>query len=164
MSEKSTEPSGPFHWNLDKLADALKISKNDVKEYFTDGRRISFILERRLAREVMTGSIATSEGAGYDLIDSHKHKWEVRSISKDGVYFSPSYMVGSGRSFDKTGFLDKLSKIAGFILSDIVSFPDVPFWIVSTSEVRAWWDSGTLGKNAAISREKVLALLSGQQK
>ena len=41
------------------------------RAYFTDGRRVSFILERRLAYEVLKGTLAPSEGAGYDLIE----KW-----------------------------------------------------------------------------------------
>jgi hypothetical protein len=84
-----------------------------VKEYLTDGRRVSFLPERRLSREVFEGTLAPSEGAGYDLLDREGLKWEVRSVSKGGVYFCPSYMVGSGRSFEEKGFLDKLSEIEG---------------------------------------------------
>ncbi len=36
-------------------------------------------------------------------------------------------MVGSGRSFDEDGFLDKLSEIDGYIIADIESFPKIPF-------------------------------------
>jgi len=36
-----------FTWSLTALAEALKISVPDVELYFRDGRRISFILERR---------------------------------------------------------------------------------------------------------------------
>jgi hypothetical protein len=35
-------------WDADELARALKVTVQDVKEYFTDGRRVSFIIERRL--------------------------------------------------------------------------------------------------------------------
>ena len=42
----------------------LKITKEQVMEYFTDGRRVSYILERRLAFSVMKGSLADSEGDG----------------------------------------------------------------------------------------------------
>ena len=50
-------------------------------------------------------SLLQVKEAGYDLIDAKGGKWEVRSISKGGIYFSPSYMVGSGRSFNKKDFL-----------------------------------------------------------
>lgn len=68
-------------------------------------------------------------------------------------------MVGSGRSFEEKGFLDKLSEIEGYIVSDIESFPEIPFWIVSADDVLAWWKSGNLGKTTKISRGKAFTLL-----
>jgi hypothetical protein len=153
------EYDGFFTWNVKQIADALKIKEADVRLYFTDGRRVSFLLERRLAYEVLHGKLAPSEGAGYDLIDSHGGKWEVRSITRDGIYFCPSYMVGSGRSFNKKGFLEKIREIKGYIISDIESFPDVPFWVVPSRQVIAWWKDGELGTTTKISREKALKLV-----
>lgn len=153
------DPNGILTWDIEEVAKALKISKGDVQEYFTDGRRVSFILERRIAREIIKGKLAPSEGAGFDLLDSQGRKWEVRSISKDGIYFCPSYMVGSGRRFNEEGFLKKLSEIEVYIVSDIESFPRIPFWIVTAKQVQLWWESGELGKNTKISREKALRML-----
>jgi len=153
------DPDGLFKWNVKEIAKALKIKGADVRLYFTDGRRVSFLLERRLAYEVMRGKLASSEGAGYDLIDSLGGKWEVRSITKDGIYFCPSYMVGSGRSFGEKGFLRKLKEIKGYVLSDIESFPEVPFWIVSTRQVTKWWKNGDLGATTKISHDKALKLV-----
>jgi hypothetical protein len=153
------KPAGVLSWNITEIARALKITESDVKNYFTDGRRVSFILERRLAYEVLKGRLAPSEGAGYDLIDSNGGKWEVRSITRGGIYFSPSYMIGSGRSFEEKGFLAKLKEVKGFILSDVESFPDVPFWIICSDQVRKWWETGQLGTTTKVSREKMLDLL-----
>ena len=150
---------GIFTWNIKEISNALKIKESDVKLYFTDGRRVSFILERRLADEILKGKLAPSEGAGYDLIDSSGGKWEVRSISKGGIYFCPSYMVGSGRSFEENGFLRKLKEIKGYIISDIESFPEVPFWIVPVEIVINWWKKGELGTSTKISHEKALRLI-----
>jgi len=155
----AAKPYGQLNWDIGEIAKALKIGENDVKQYFTDGRRVSFILERRLACEVMQGRLAPSEGAGYDLLDWQGRKWEVRSITKGGIYFCPSYMVGSGRSFDKAGFLKKLKTIQGFIISDVESFSDIPFWIISSRVVRSWWDDGRLGLNSKVSRRSALELL-----
>ncbi|NPA34471.1 MAG: hypothetical protein GXO48_06050, partial [Chlorobi bacterium] len=146
-------------WDVEEIAKALKIRPEDVKEYFTDGRRVSFIVERRIAREVLKGTLAPTEGAGYDVIDSKGGKWEVRSITKRGIYFCPSYMVGSGRHFEEKGFLRKLDELEGFIIADVVSFPDIPFWIVSVEQIKDWWKRGELGKNTIISRKKALKLL-----
>lgn len=159
----SAQPHGQLSWSLPELARALHIGEADVREYFTDGRRVSFLLERRLAHEVIKGRLAPSEGTGYDLVDPQGRKWEVRSISKGGIYFCPSYMVGSGRSFDESGFLTKLHEVAGYIISDIESFPDVPFWILPKETVEAWWRAGQLGTATKISRDKALALLAAWQ-
>jgi hypothetical protein len=154
------QPNGTLHWHLAEIGSALKITPEDVRLYFTDGRRVSFVLERRLAREVMNGTLAPSEGAGYDLLDASGGKWEVRSITKGGIYFCPSYMVGSGRSFNEAGFLSKMTDIRGYVVSDVESFPDVPFWIVPVESVKRWWRSGELGSGSKISRQKALKLLS----
>jgi hypothetical protein len=105
--------TGIFKRNIDEIAVALKISREDARAYFTDGRKVSFLLERRIAYEVLDGTLAPSEGAGYDVLDKNGLKWEVRSISRGGIYFCPSYMVGSGRSFEEVGFLQKLKEIEG---------------------------------------------------
>ncbi|MBI5181404.1 MAG: hypothetical protein HZA06_00660 [Nitrospirae bacterium] len=156
MSSKET---GILSWHIEEIAKALKIGENDVRKYFTDGRRVSFILERRIAKELFNGKLAPSEGAGYDVLDKNGGKWEVRSISKDGIYFCPSYMVGSGRSFNEGGFLDKLKEIEGYIISDIVSFPNIPFWIVNKEQVISWWQDSKLGTTTKVSRAKALRLL-----
>ncbi len=153
------QPSGTLKWDIAEIASALRIQAADVQEYFTDGRRVSFILERRLAYEVVKGTLAESEGKGYDLIDAHGRKREVRSITRGGIYFCPSYMVGSGRSFNRAGFLTKLREIEGYIICDVESFPSVPFWIIPGSVVRGWRDDGALGSATKLSRKRALELL-----
>ena len=155
----SAQPNGLLTWNISEIANALKIGEADVHEYFTDGRRVSFLLERRLAYEVIKGKLASSEGAGYDLLDPQGRKWEVRSVTKGGIYFCPSYMVGSGRSFDEPGFLRKLNEIEGYIISDVESFPNVPFWILPKTTVEKWWCDRKLGTSTKISRAVALELL-----
>jgi len=108
------KPSGFLEWDLPQLAAAMRLQEADATLYFTDGRRVSFMLERRIAYEVLDGTLAPSEGAGWDVRDSAGLKWEVRSISRGGIYFCPSYMVGSGRSFNEPGFLSKLDEIEGY--------------------------------------------------
>lgn len=153
--------TGRFEWNIHEIAAALKISEADVRAYFTDGRRVSFLLERRIAYEELQGALAPSEGAGYDVLDQQGRKWEVRSITKRGIYFCPSYMVGSGRKFDEPGFLVKLDEIAGYIVSDIQQFPSIPYWIIPVDTVEAWWTQGRLGPESKISRDRALNLLRG---
>ena len=143
-------------WNEQELAHAFRVEREDVREYLTDGRRVSFIIERRLKWENPGWELAPSEGAGYDLLDPEGKKWEVRSITRGGVYFNPSNQVGSSRSYNEEGFQKKLYEIDGFILSDIMKFPDVEIFVVPVQNVLRWHERGLLGKNARVTRRKFL--------
>lgn len=147
-------------WDEEKLAQAFQVSVPDIREYMTDGRRVSFIIERRLKWENEGWELARSEGAAYDLIDPDGGKWEVRSITeKSGVYFTPSNQVGSGREFNEGDFLSKLNSIKGFILSDIVSFPDMEVFVVPVGNVERWYKQHLLGAKAKVARKKFLNVL-----
>lgn len=147
-------------WDERELAQAFKVSVEDIREYLTDGRRVSFIIERRLKWENEGWRLAPSEGAGYDLIDPDERLWEVRSITRGGVYFNPSAQVGSGRSFNEDGFQAKLAGIAGFILSDITTFPEITCYVVPVENVLRWHAAGSLGANAKVSRTVFLSRLA----
>jgi hypothetical protein len=153
------KPTKVLKWDIAEVASALKIDIESVREYFTDGRRVAFLIERRIAKE--EGFIlATSEGAAFDLVDPNGGKWEVRNITRGGIYFCPSYMVGSGRSFNKLGFLQKLAGVHGYIVTDIELFPEVPYWILSRKIVEDWWGLNRLGTCTKISRERILSLIN----
>lgn len=142
-----------FEWDLAKLSDALQIPPNDVELYFRDGRRVSFLLERRIRDSFPGWRLASSEGAGYDLVDAEGTNWEVRSVSKN-IYFCPSYMVGSGRSFQEAGFFTKLADIGGYICSDITTFPKVPVFVIPAELIMSLYKEGRLGGSTSISRAK----------
>lgn len=148
-----------MQWDEHALAAAFKVSAEDIREYLTDGRRVSFIIERRLKWENPGWKLAPSEGAGYDLLDPDGGMWEVRSITRQGVYFNPSNQVGSGRKFNEDGFQLKMSGIKGFILSDIVGFPVVDVYVVPVDNVLRWHHARLLGSNAKVSRAKFLGEL-----
>lgn len=149
---------GRFTFDVALLAQGMRITEDEVMSYFTDGRRISFVLERRIAREILQGKLAKSEGDAWDVIDSKGDFWEVRSLTKK-IYFCPSYMVGKGRTFSEQGFLEKLAQIRGYVISDVTLFPDIPVWLVEASEVLEWYKSGELGSGTNTSRAKILKLM-----
>ena len=45
-------PEGYLNWDIGQLAGALQIDEKSVNEYFTDGRRVAFIIERRLCSKL----------------------------------------------------------------------------------------------------------------
>lgn len=140
-----------------ELANAMNLTQTEVKSYFRDGRRLSPIAERRIAREILRGQ-HPGDGLPYDAIDESGKRWEVRCMTKGGVYFCPSSMVGSGRTFEEAGFLNKLDIVEGFIICDAVQFPVVPLWIIKSGAIRTLWRSGALGKNSSISRKKFFVI------
>ena len=148
-----------LHWDESSIAESLRIPLKDVREYFTDGRRVSFLVERRVCFMHPGWSLAESEGAGYDLKDPEGGLWEVRSITSGGVYFNPSNQVGSGRKYDEQGFMHKIRAIRGFILTDIESFPRMQVFVVASGDVERWHKQGMLGSNARVSRVKFLSNL-----
>ncbi len=139
-----------LEWDLDELASAMHLEKDEVLMYFRDGRRISFILERRIRDAFPSWKLAPSEGSGFDLIDNNGGCWEARSVSS-GIYFCPSYMVGSGRSFEEVGFLKKLEAIEGYVCSDIMKFPEVPVYMVPSDLILDLYRKGQLGAGTRIS-------------
>lgn len=150
-----------IEFDCDKLAEAFGVLPEDVYEFMTDGRRASFIIERRLKWGHPGWELAPSEGAGYDLRAPDGGLWEVRSVTRGGVYFNPSAQVGKGRYFEEAGFLAKLDAIEGFILSDITQFPNVPVYVVPVENVQRWYRNGVLGANAKVSRSVFLKKLLG---
>lgn len=140
-------------WDLDELAAAMHLEKDEVLMYFRDGRRISFIMERRIRDAFPSWTLAPSEGSAYDLIDEKGGYWEARSVSS-GIYFCPSYMVGSGRKFEEEGFLAKLDAVEGYVCSDIMKFPEVPIYLVPSDLIRELYHGGQLGAGSRISSPK----------
>ncbi len=159
ISGENMSPTGYFKFDLAEISKALRITDDDTKKYFTDGRRVSFLIERRAVESMPGSRLAPSEGSGFDLIDANGGYWEVRSLTRGGIYFCPSYMVGSGRKFDEFGFLEKLDNVEGYIVTDISEFPTMPYWIIRYELVKRWWDSGELGSNSKIPRNKFLRLI-----
>jgi hypothetical protein len=142
---------GTLTWDVDALAEQLNLTVDDTLTFFQDGRRSSFIIERRIAKEFIGGRIADSEGAAYDIFDQDDKKWEVRCLTNSGMYFCPSYMVGSGRKFEEKGFLEKIDEIEGYYVAKITTFPQVPVYKLSADQVLTWYRAGKLGKSTSIS-------------
>lgn len=147
-------------WNLSEVSKSLILNENETKLYFRDGRRCAFLVERRI-RDFMKGSLAPSEGSSYDLIDSNGNNWEVRSLTKGGIYFTNSRDIGSSRTFNEDGFYRKLNNIEGYIVSDISHWPNVPVYKIPSNTVLDWYQKNKLSSNTKISKSRFLQLIDG---
>ena len=150
---------GTLTWNVKTLAKQLHLTVDETLDYFKDGRRGSFVVERRIAREIIKGRIAESEGSSFDVYDRKRNKWEVRSLTRNGIYFCPSNMVGSGRKFKEAGFQAKLRGIKGYYVARITTFPEVEVFKIESNQVRQWHKAKKLGKTTKVSLSKMEQLL-----
>lgn len=150
---------GTLAWDVEALAQELHLSVDETLEYFKDGRRGSFVVERRIAKEIIRGKIAESEGSSFDVYDTKGNKWEVRSLTKNGIYFCPSNMVGSGRKFREAGFQAKLNEIKGYYVARITTFPEVDVYKIDVEQVREWHKNKELGPTTEISKSRMEKLL-----
>jgi len=148
-------------WKAQEIADAFEVSLEEVRIYLTDGRKASFMVERKIQRMHQGWQLAHSEGAGYDLIDPNGGLWEVRSITRNGVYFCSSRDVGSGRSFKEDLFYEKIDLVEGWILADIECFPEVKVYKVDSGNVQKWYEDKLIGKTTSVSRKKFYSHLLG---
>lgn len=153
----------PIHrlvWCPRKIAEALNIPDRDVREYMTDGRCVSFLVARRLARELPGWHRAQSRSERYDLTDPEGGLWEVRSVTRgSGVSFTPSIQVGGHREFEEEGFVEKVKGLTGYIVTDIERFPSMEVYKIPSDNVIRWWQANKLGKNSMVSRKRFLEIL-----
>ena len=150
---------GTLTWDASALAEQLHLTVDETLEYFKDGRRGSFVVERRIAKEIIDGRIAETEGKSFDVYDSEGNKWEVRSLTKGGVYFCPSNMVGASRNFKEDGFQAKLDEIKGYYVARLTTFPKVDVYKIDVEQVREWHKNKILGPTTKISLSKMEKLL-----
>lgn len=141
----------------DAIAKSLGVTYEQVFRLFSDARSVSKIVEMRVTRR--TGyTLAPSSNATWDA--HYKGAlWEVRCISRNGVYFCPASCVGADRKFDAKKFEARLWRPGGFLLADLSTFPHVEVHALDNLVVLDWWKRGLLGKNAKISQKKALGLL-----
>lgn len=149
---------GIMTWGVRSVAQALGVPVGISIKLMQDGRLLSALVEVRL-RQFFPGFKPAPVNATYDLIDPSGKLWEVRSITKSGAHFSPSYMRGSGRNFDRDGFIDRIKTLEGYILADTHGYPIVRYWAIPTAVVWDWYSNCKLTGSASGSRNKILGLL-----
>lgn len=150
-----------FSWHGEQLAQATGLNLTDVRIYFTDGRRASFLVERRLCKQ-LGWSLADSERHPYDIVDNGapNGKWEVRCVTANGVNLAPSRDQGSGRKFSDLSLQQKLNLLRGYILADITVFPAVNYYFFVQATVKTWVQNGKLNANGSIPYARFINELS----
>ena len=147
---------GTLRWDLGRLADVLRLSEDETRDYFRDGRRSGFLVEKGILRD-NPGLEAAPENMIYD-VQNGDERWEVRTITDNGISFIPAVNRGGGRKFDETKFEQKLQDVAGFIVCDVSTFPDVAYWSIP-SRVIARWHHKNIMNSGGFSYKKGIRLI-----
>lgn len=152
--------------DFNKIADGMELTYDECINFFSDGRRISFLLEKRISK--FEGfKKAESESDPFDVIDTEGKKAEVRCLTKI-INFRPSDQIGKGRKFNRDGFYNnKIKKIDYFIIAD-VNVEDLKKGIVHIFNIPAidvWkmYEQGELGKNAQKQRSGFLKMMKNKK-
>ena len=154
--EDPCEYNGKMQWDLGELAAAMHLSLEETKAYFRDGRRSGFLVEKRIVKE-NSELRAAPKNMTHD-VQNGDEKWEVRTITDNGISFIPAVNRGGGRRFDETKFEQKLQDVAGFIVCDVSTFPDVAYWSIP-SRVIARWHHRNIMSGGGFSYKKGIKLI-----
>jgi len=153
-----SKPAFFRYFDVNALAQSMQMSPAQVMIYFSDGRRAAFWFESTVAKKLGVEPV-TAQGSPYDVKDLSGRKWEVRTLTQNGIFFDPSGKHGTGRAYNEADFLNKLKQITGFYVGDLTQFPQVPFYRLSAATIYAWHRSGQMKKATIQSADKVRRLI-----
>lgn len=147
-----------FKVNLTKIAQGMRLTKNEAKSFFNDGRIVGRYAEFVVQNKGL-GKRAKSEGSAYDNDMKDGQRLEVRSITKH-VSFASSKEVGYGRKVTQNGWIEKLNAVDVWCLVDFENLEEWQFIFLTTAEVKEMAERNVMGKNRNVSRKKFLAYLT----
>ena len=151
-----------LHVNWSKVAEGLGLPLEDVITHFSDGRNIGTMIERILCQS-QSWKRVDSELSPYDAV-SNDGKVEIRCITKGGVSFSPSSNTGAGRSFSQKDLYEKkLDVVDFFALVNITDINNITYKVITSTQVKTWFEAGSIGKNAKPSMKKIIKLLENYE-
>lgn len=125
-------PDQVYTVNLDGKIRFGNLCGGVVNEIFKDGRISGLISEYFICDLFKSLKRSDSEKAPYDVYCTKwMHGYECRTVTKGGVNFCPSYMLGKGREYNETEHHEKINNVHGFIFFDIVNMPEIKITVVS---------------------------------
>ena len=98
------------------------LPESEVYELFRDGRVASKFLEHHIPKWFPELKFVDQDG--YDHIDQHDIKYDLKGFTKRGAGYAPSNMIGAGRKIDEEKMHAHAATI-NYIFSDIIDFPKV---------------------------------------
>jgi len=136
-----------YEFSLDGLLSFGNLSEGIVREIFADGRVASHFLERQLPvwfpeLEFVSGC----KDHDHTRVDDISVKFDQKCFTKGGCRFMPSSMIGAGRKFNETKFLEK-AKALTYIVCDITSLPFVQVIFKDGANLASEYPKGVITPN-----------------
>jgi len=140
------KPTKMLIWDIEEVAAALRIDVQSVRKYFTDGRRVAFLIERRIALllawltvEAPTGKLGTSRAAAF-------------------VFFLVTWSDPVGRSILRV-FCANSRELRVTLYQTLSPFQWCHVAMLKLVTVETWWQAGRFRSTTKISRETMLELV-----
>ena len=129
------------------------LSPDFLYEMFRDGRFCCEPLSRHLEQQF--DGLEFVDRKGYDFIHPELGKIEKKQITKGGLKFCPSAMIGAGRKVNYTEVIEHIiNNDLIYVLADITCFPQVKVTFIKGTDLL---DNCT-SKNASFSRKQVQSI------
>ena len=140
------KPTKMLIWDIEEVAAALRIDVQSVRKYFTDGRRVAFLIERRIALllawltvEAPTGKLGTSRAAAF-------------------IFVPVTWSDLAGRSIPRVSCASSWELQAGWCQT-LSPFRWCHVAMLKLVTVETWWQAGRFRSTTKISRETMLELV-----
>ena len=99
------------------------LSTTAMNQIYQDGRVASHLLEPQLVH--WFPELTHIKGCkDHDHTDHSGQKYDAKNFTKGGLRFKPSNMIGTGRTFNYQGMVDKAQDMI-YIACDIIDFPQI---------------------------------------
>lgn len=129
-------------WSMSPLTSALLIEESAVLRFLRDGRNAAFLLKFRLSNE-LNWDLVEGHNAPTHLVSTAGDLWVIKTCTKiSGMSLCSNSMIGKGRKFNVTKFLDEIKLYKGFLACDLDNFPNVDIYEILSSEVSELYKDG----------------------
>lgn len=109
------------------------ITEQRLARRFTDGRLSGLLNEELIVAHFSGLHINEDAGASYDLTGETGERYEVKTVTPNGLKFRPSNQYGVGRTRDDAAAQERILSIDYYILVDVRDMPDVTVHFVSSA-------------------------------
>lgn len=123
---------GNFKVNFKLDVSMSLLSKQEIKELYSDGRAISPMLEKIIPKIF---NLTRADGNGYDYtIEDSDKRVELKMITKNGTKSSPSFMQGKSRKYDYEKHKDTVNSNYAYLFIDITNFPKLRIYVIKSCD------------------------------